>query len=141
MFYQLALDVTIFVHFAFIVFVIFGGLLAWKWRRMKWVHAPALAYGVLVELFRWYCPLTMLEQSLRVKANLPVHSGSFISRQLSNLIYVDVPQGYLIVGAVAVAALNIALYSCLGRSRAKCIISQIRLRKVADCGRDESRRY
>ena len=119
MFYQLALDVTIFVHFAFIVFVIFGGLLAWKWRRMKWVHAPALGYGVLVELFQWYCPLTMLEQSLRVKANLPVHLGSFISRQLSNLIYVDVPQAYLIAGAVAVSALNIALYSYYDRWRAK----------------------
>ena len=123
MFYQLALDVTIFVHFAFILFVIFGGLLAWKWRRMKWVHAPALAYGVLVELFQWYCPLTMLEQFLRVKADLPVYSSSFISRLLSNLIYVDVPQGYLIAGAVAVAALNLALYSYLGRSRAQCIIS------------------
>ena len=128
MFYRLALDITIIFHFGFIVFVIFGGLPAWKWRWMKWVHVPALAYGVLVELFQWYCPLTMLEQSLRVKANLPVNSGSFISRQLSNLIYVDVPQGYLIAGAVAVAALNMALYAYLGRSRAGCIISEIRLR-------------
>ncbi len=123
MFYQLALDVTIFVHFAFIVFVILGGLLAWNWPRLKWFHAPALAYGVLFDLFQWRCPLTMLEQFLRVKADLPVYSSSFISRLLSTLIYVDVPQGYLIAGAVAVAALNLALYSDLGRSRAQCIIS------------------
>ncbi len=118
MFYRLALDATIIFHFGFIVFVIFGGLLAWKWRWTKWVHLPALAYGVLVELFQWYCPLTTLEQSLRVKADLPIYSGSFISSQLSRLIYIDVPQGYLIAGAVAVAALNMALYAYLGRSRA-----------------------
>ena len=119
MFYRLVLDVIIIFHFGFIVFVIFGGLLAWKWRWIKWVHGPALAYGVLVELFRWYCPLTTLEQSLRVKADLPIYSGSFISRQLSGLIYVDVPQEYLIAGAVAVAALNMVLYAYLVRSRAK----------------------
>ena len=126
MLYRLALDATIFAHFAFIVFVILGGLLAWNWPRLKWVHAPALAYGVLVELFQWRCPLTMLEQFLRVTADLPAYSGSFISRRLSDLIYVDAPQAYLIAGAFAVAALNIALYSCPGRSRAERVASQIR---------------
>ena len=51
-------DLVILVHVAFIVFVLFGGLLAFRWRWMPWAHLPAVVWGVAVELFGWVCPLT-----------------------------------------------------------------------------------
>ena len=31
---------------AFIVFVAVGGLMAWRWPRLLWLHVPAVAWGL-----------------------------------------------------------------------------------------------
>ena len=56
---RLTIDLTVAVHFTFVLFVIFGGVLACKWRWVRWLHLPALVYGLLIEIFNWYCPLTL----------------------------------------------------------------------------------
>src|SRR6056297_100573 len=58
-------EAIVLVHFAFILFVIFGGLLVLKWRRLIWVHLLAVGWGTLVVAMRWVCPLTPLENHLR----------------------------------------------------------------------------
>ena len=68
MFVLLAADAVLLFHLLFIVFVLFGGLLVWRWYRLIWLHVPAAVWGVLVELMHWPCPLTPLEQSLRQAA-------------------------------------------------------------------------
>ena len=54
-------DLVILVHVGFIVFVLFGGLLAFRWRWMLLAHLPGVAWGAAVELLGMVCPLTPLD--------------------------------------------------------------------------------
>lgn len=38
-------DLVVAVHAAFVVFVVFGGLLVAHWPRLAWVHVPAAAWA------------------------------------------------------------------------------------------------
>lgn len=112
---RLAADLTVVVHFAFIIFVIFGALLVRKYPGLKYAHWVSLGYGLLVEVFNWYCPLTLLEQYLRDRGGRHAYDRSFLVHYLDRLIYWDVPQWVLIAGAAVVAALNIVFYWRTGR--------------------------
>ena len=87
MLYSLTADLVVILHFGFILFALFGGFLVLKWRRLVWVHLPAVIWGSLVELVGWYCPLTPLEQSLRRLAGEGGYNGGFIEYYLVPLIY------------------------------------------------------
>ena len=112
---RLAIDAVVITHFLFILFVIFGALIAWKRPILKWLHWGALFYGLLIETFNWYCPLTLLEIHLRRKADLSWYDDSFISHHLKQLIYMDVPQWSLVMAATLVVAGNVVLYWKLAR--------------------------
>jgi hypothetical protein len=71
-------DGVVVVHLMFILFVVLGGLLVWRWPGLIWLHVPAALCGVLVELMHWPCPLTPLEQSLRLAAGQAGYSGGFV---------------------------------------------------------------
>ena len=67
MIYEIAADITALMHLTFLAFVVFG---TWMGRRSRWwraLHLACMAYGVLIEVFYWYCPLTYVEQYLRAK--------------------------------------------------------------------------
>ncbi len=66
--WRLGADVVVVVHMAFIVFVVAGGLVGLRWRRMVVVHLPAVLYGVVIQLIGFTCPLTPFEQALRRRA-------------------------------------------------------------------------
>lgn len=85
--YALAADLAVIVHFAFIVFVVAGGLLALRWPRTAWLHLPAALWGAAVEAFGWTCPLTPLENALRARAAADGYAGDFIGHYLLPLIY------------------------------------------------------
>ena len=108
--YEIAADLTAAVHFTFIAFVIFGVLLGRRSRVWMALHLAAMAYGVMIEVFYWYCPLTVLEQYLRNKAGRGEYQEAFIAHYLNRVIYLDVPQWTLILAAAAVAATNAGLY-------------------------------
>lgn len=80
-------DLVLVVHLAFVVFAILGGLLALRWRWMPWLHLPAVAWGVAVELAGWICPLTPLENSLRQAGGGTAYAGDFIHHYLVPLLY------------------------------------------------------
>jgi hypothetical protein len=85
--FRLAADLVVVLHAAFVLFVLAGGLLALRWRRIALVHLPAVAWGVFVEYTGWICPLTPLEDELRRRAGAAVYSGDFIGRCLLPLLY------------------------------------------------------
>ena len=85
--YQFLADAALAVHLAFIVFVLGGGLLA-LWRpRLAWLHLPAAAWGALVEIMNWTCPLTPLENHFLKLAGDTAYQGDFIARYLLPIIY------------------------------------------------------
>ena len=75
------------------------------------IHLAAMAYGLLVEVFYWYCPLTYLEQLLRERSGHGSYEEPFIVHYLNRLIYLEVPQWSLILAALLVLATNLALYA------------------------------
>ena len=85
--YSWLADLVLLVHLLFIVFAVGGGALALRWRRMPWLHLPALAWGATVEFTGWICPLTPLENALRRAAGSATYSATFIERYLMPVIY------------------------------------------------------
>jgi len=56
--YRLLADVLVAVHFAFIAFVVAGGVLAFWHRAWAVLHLPAVAWGAWTEFTGTICPLT-----------------------------------------------------------------------------------
>ncbi|MDD5033645.1 MAG: DUF2784 domain-containing protein [Methylococcaceae bacterium] len=112
MHYRWAADILLIVHFIFILFVLLGGLLV-LWRSgLVWLHLPAAVWGVIVELSGWICPLTPLEQKLRLKAGSLGYEGGFVEHYLLPLIYPDeltAPIQLMLAGLVLL--LNIVIYA------------------------------
>ncbi len=69
-----------------------------------------LVYGVIIEIFGFWCPLTALEEWVEVRGNVPVYHGPFLLHYLDVVVYPDIPPNLLTAGAVAVCILNLGIY-------------------------------
>ena len=85
--YEIAADLTLIVHFTFIIFIAFGALLFFVSTKIIYVHIPALIWGIYMELTHSVCPLTYLENRFLEKANLSAYSESFIQHYLIPIVY------------------------------------------------------
>jgi len=80
---------VVLIHFGFILFVIFGGFLLLKWRKLIWLHLPAALWGALIEFTGGFCPLTTLENRLRSPSG-ENYANSFIEHYIIPIIYPSV---------------------------------------------------
>jgi hypothetical protein len=87
MFYKLAADAVVFIHLGFVMFVVAGALLVFRWRWIALLHVPAVVWGVLLEFRGWLCPLTPLEQALRVAGGEAGYSGGFVEQYILPILY------------------------------------------------------
>lgn len=85
--YNLLADAIVVIHFLFIIFVIFGGLLVIRWPKTAFAHFPAAVWGASVEIFGWVCPLTPLENYFSYLAGRSSYEGDFIARYIIPVIY------------------------------------------------------
>lgn len=113
--YRFLADAVLLLHFGFLVFVVCGALLVWRWPRLAWLHLPALAWGAYVVLAGEICPLTPMENALRQAGGGSGYAGSFIEHYLLPLIYPAAVQGPLgrelqVALGVALVAFNGAIY-------------------------------
>lgn len=112
MVYRLLADLVVVFHLLFILFGLFGGLLG-LWRTwMLFLHLPALVWIALIEFTGWICPLTPLENQLRIAGGDAGYHGGFIEHYLIPIIYPPglTPQIQIILGLVAIG-INIAIYA------------------------------
>ena len=111
-------DATVALHFAFILFVVFGGFLAWNRTFWAWLHLPAVAWVAYLEFAGAICPLTPLENALRARAGDAGYAGGFIDHYLVPVIYpAGLTPGIQILLGSAVVALNVVVYAVLWRRR------------------------
>lgn len=114
MLFQFAAGAVLLLHMAFILFVLLGAALTAWWRWTPIVHLPAAAWGLFAEISGRVCPLTYLENYLRISAGQSGYTQSFIERYLVAVIY---PAGltrelqFALAGAVVVA--NVVIYGWL----------------------------
>ena len=112
--YEFLASLTLIIHFLFIIFVIFGGLLFFIKKWMILIHLPALIYGIYVEFTQSICPLTYLENFLLQKAKLTTYSTSFIQNYLVPIIYpVNLTKDIQINLAIALIILNVVIYGAV----------------------------
>ena len=108
-------------HFAFILFVMLGGLLVLRWPRVVWVHVPCFLWGGWIEVSGGVCPLTPLEHALRRAAGESAYAGSFIDHYIVSLIYpTGLTRPVQLALAVGLVVLNVAVYAwVIHRRRAR----------------------
>ncbi|MBX3451388.1 MAG: DUF2784 domain-containing protein [Planctomycetaceae bacterium] len=118
--YQLAANGVLILHVGYVAFVVLGlllilvgGLFRWRWVRNRWFRAVHLLAITIVVLESWLnitCPLTTLENWLRVKAGAETYEGDFIAIWLHSILFFDLPPwvfvyGYTAFGAAVLAGL------------------------------------
>jgi hypothetical protein len=114
--YALFADAVLVAHFAFVLFVVFGGLLVLKWPRAAWAHIPAAVWGSAIEFAGWICPLTPLENRLRELAGESIYRGDFIARYLMPVIYPEgLTRGVQVTLGAAALVFNAAIYFIVWR--------------------------
>ncbi len=121
MLYRLGADLVLVTHLAFIVLVVAGGLVVYRYAWFAWIHIPAATWGAFIELTGRICPLTTLENFLRIRAGQEGYVNSFIEQYILPVIY---PAGltrnvqFFLAGLVVVVAGSAGLaFAGLGASK------------------------
>lgn len=111
MLWSTAAAATALLHLGFILFVLFGAIAVLRWPQLAWVHLPAAAWGVLIELFGWWCPLTRWENLFLERAGKAGYDNGFVAHYLMPLIYpAGLTRGTEIAIGIGVLAMNAGLY-------------------------------
>jgi len=114
--YRLLADLVVILHLAFVAFALFGGLLALKWKRIVWLHAPAVLWAAAIEFGGWVCPLTPLEIWLRGQGGELGYRSDFIEHYILPLLYpASLTREMQFVLGVVVLAVNFAGYAWVWR--------------------------
>lgn len=126
--YSLLADAILVVHFAIVVFVIFGfilvltGLLAgWTWihnRAFRIVHLVAVVFIVVQTWIGQVCPLTIWENVLRRRAGQTDHTESFIEYWLQKILFYQA-EPWVFTAVYTCFAVLVVLVWFLGRRAGK----------------------
>jgi len=109
--YELAANLTLIVHFVFILFVVFGALLFFVSTKIVFIHIPAFIWGSYIELANSICPLTYLENWFLHKANLTAYSEGFIQNYLMPIVYpMSLTKNLQIYLGITLIVVNIIIY-------------------------------
>ena len=118
--YALLADLVVLIHFAFVLFVVLGGLLVLKWKRLAWAHVPAFLWGALIEFAGWICPLTPLENWLRAKGGIIGYRSGFIEHYIIPVLYPTLLTRRLQIAlGLFVLGVNLGIYGWLLRRISK----------------------
>jgi len=99
--YGVLADIVVAAHAAYVGFVVLG-LLAilighacgWRWVRNPYfriAHLASMLFVFAETVLGIDCPLTTLENALRIRAGQAAYTGKFIGYWLDRLIFYDFP--------------------------------------------------
>lgn len=112
-------DLVLLIHFAIVLFVVgglllivLGNFLRWSWVNhwlFRAMHLLAISVVVLESWLGIECPLTTLENWLRLQARQGVYQGSFIQHWVHGVMFYQAPGwvfalAYTLFGLAVVAA-------------------------------------
>lgn len=93
-------DIVLVVHALFVLFVVAGQMLiliglwrGWTWvrrRSLRQLHLLAIAVVVVQSWLGILCPLTIVENELRMRAGGNPYAGSFVRYWLHRIMFYDV---------------------------------------------------
>ena len=108
--YRLLIAFAVGAHFAFLAFGIFGGFLAWRWRRLLWLQVISASWLLVIVVFGLYCPLTWIEDRGREGLGKAPLQGGFLDNHVAGVFY---PHGYEWVAQIVVAVLILSSWAGL----------------------------
>ena len=111
MLYRGFADLVLILHFCFVLFVVFGGLLVLYRRSILYLHLPSLVWGILIEVFQIACPLTSVENLLRQSGGEAGYAGGFIEYYISLILYPSMTAQFQMFLGVLLVAVNLVIYS------------------------------
>jgi hypothetical protein len=116
MWQRILADLIVLLHFAFILFALFGGLLVLRRRGWVWFHLPAAAWAALIEFAGWICPLTPLENRLRAQGGGSGYGTGFVEHYILPLVYpAGLTRQIQIILGLLVLLLNLVIYAIVIR--------------------------
>jgi len=109
--FRIFADIVVWIHLAFVIFVVAGAALVIWWRPMLWLHLPAVFWTIWIELTGGICPLTPLENWLRMRAGQGGYRGDFVEHYLMPVLYpVGLTRNKQILLGLIVIMINAAFY-------------------------------
>ncbi|MBW1798367.1 MAG: DUF2784 domain-containing protein [Deltaproteobacteria bacterium] len=116
MIYKVLADLSVLFHFLWILFIVFGIIFALKRSRLAWFHFGGLLFSLFLNILGWYCPLTYLENYLRMSCgDGGTYDSSFIIHYLEPIIYPDLPEMIIRIGEVLFVCLNLVVYGIIAK--------------------------
>jgi hypothetical protein len=113
-------DFIVLIHFGFVFFSVIGGFLVFKWKRIIWIHLPAVFWVIWIEVTGWICPLTPLENWFRLKSGTTGYQTGFIEHYILSLLYPDkLTRSFQIVLGISVLVVNMGIYGWMLRVQRK----------------------
>lgn len=111
---RLAANIVLLIHFAIVLFAVFGALGVLASARWPWYHLPVVIWSSAVNLAGWTCPLTPLENRFRVAAAGQGYEGGFVQHYVGSLVYPGgMPRRFELIAGVAIVVWNALLYGVL----------------------------
>ena len=118
--YSILADIVVCIHFAFVFFVVFGGLIYYLWRNSPYLHIPAVFWGFWVELSGSVCPLTPLENWLTELGGGSSYRSSFIEQYIIQFLYpTNFDQNTKYYLAAGLVVINLIIYIHIMRKRGR----------------------
>lgn len=97
--YRIGADLTVVIHFSFVMFVLLGQILiligalaGWNWIRnfkFRMIHLVSILFVVLESLLGIICPLTTWEKWLRDQAGETSYQGDFIAAWVHEVLFFE----------------------------------------------------
>jgi hypothetical protein len=97
--YGFLADLMVAIHVGYVAYVVLGQVLiwtgwalGWKWVRNFWfraTHLLAIAVVAFEQVMEIRCPLTVWEESFRIKAGQPVTGETFLGRLMHSVLFHD----------------------------------------------------
>ncbi len=110
MFYKIAADFVVILHFLWIVFLIFGVFIG-RNKIIKYLHIGGLGFAIIIQIFGWYCPLTYLEVWLRQRHNPSIkYTGSFIIHYVEKIVYIELSPVIIFVLTLILISMSAYIY-------------------------------
>ena len=106
-------DLILVAHLGFVLFVSVGVVGVFFYPRVALLHIPCLLYGSALELVGWTCPLTPIEQHLRLQAGQSGYTGGFIEHYVGGLLYPGDWEATRVWMGLSLVLFNVVLYALL----------------------------
>lgn len=120
MLYKILADIIVVMHFAWILFMLWGFILTLRGFLQKefferWffrtLHLCGIAYVSVLATMGKYCPLTVWENTLRQKYDPSLtYPGSFMIHYFEKFVYPDINPLFIQIPTTFIAVFTVAVF-------------------------------